>query len=85
MNVQSCANCDAKANKICSGCKKIHYCSQTCQRAHWKIHKKQCRLIRKREGKKKKTKKSIRNDTLSSMATRMFANKEFELYDVIAK
>ena len=28
--------------KRCSRCKKIHYCSSACQKAHWKTHKPTC-------------------------------------------
>ena len=41
----ACQNgeCDvAKALKRCSKCKKAYYCSQACQKKHWKIHVKVC-------------------------------------------
>ena len=31
--------------KLCSLCKEVAYCSQSCQRAHWKQHKKACKKI----------------------------------------
>lgn len=37
-----------KKNFQCAGCLKVFYCSEECQKAHWKVHKKQCK------GKKKK-------------------------------
>jgi hypothetical protein len=27
----------------CSGCQSVYYCSQECQKRHWKVHKKVCR------------------------------------------
>jgi len=33
---------DGDALKICSGCKKVRYCSLEHQKAHWKEHKKEC-------------------------------------------
>ncbi|KAK9827517.1 hypothetical protein WJX74_007579 [Apatococcus lobatus] len=39
-----CAECGSPNNlKLCSGCKKIRFCGQTCQRAAWKAwHRQQC-------------------------------------------
>lgn len=39
-----CASCDAPAciNR-CSGCQAVYYCSNECQKAHWKLHKKNCK------------------------------------------
>lgn len=36
-----------KKIKVCSACRKVTYCSQECQRKHWKWHKHYCRLNRK--------------------------------------
>ena len=46
-----CGNCgvssgvDGGGLKLCSLCKEVAYCSQSCQRAHWKQHKKACKHI----------------------------------------
>jgi len=41
-----CAYCKAKPKVLpllqCSRCKKVIYCNRDCQRAHWKVHKKEC-------------------------------------------
>ena len=29
---------------ICTGCKKIKYCNQNCQKSHWKLHKQNCKI-----------------------------------------
>lgn len=53
-----CAYCKQKANanpgsqlrktlRWCSGCRRVKYCNVDCQRAHWKIHKHDCREISK--------------------------------------
>jgi len=39
----------------CVGCKSVHYCNPKCQESHWKVHKKQCKRLRK--GKKKQNPK----------------------------
>lgn len=39
-----CGNCSKTENlKRCSRCQTERYCSQDCQKAHWKTHKKNCR------------------------------------------
>lgn len=41
--VGTCANCSQMGNLRCKKCKKTHYCSKECQRAHWSTHKKTCK------------------------------------------
>ncbi|KAK9826989.1 hypothetical protein WJX74_002865 [Apatococcus lobatus] len=40
-----CAMCREQFRKLmhCSGCKKVSYCCKDCQKAHWPIHKRDCR------------------------------------------
>ena len=38
-----CKVCGKAAELICSGCRRVHYCSRTCQRANWSDHKPSCR------------------------------------------
>ena len=34
-------------HKVCSNCKSVYYCSQECQRVHWKNgHKEQCKILK---------------------------------------
>ncbi|AWP04949.1 putative ankyrin repeat and MYND domain-containing protein 2-like [Scophthalmus maximus] len=41
-----CATCGERgANKRCSLCKAVTYCSLTCQKLHWFTHKKMCRSL----------------------------------------
>lgn len=37
-----CHVCSTETTSKCAGCKKIYYCSQKCQKADWKEHKKVC-------------------------------------------
>lgn len=37
-----CAGCSNPAPLKCAKCKGVSYCSQTCQRLHWKVHKVTC-------------------------------------------
>jgi len=40
-----CSLCGSTKNlKYCSGCKKIQYCSTSCQKNDWKKHKKICKV-----------------------------------------
>lgn len=40
-----CRQCKAIATHICSGCKQVKYCSQSCQRMDWNMHKKFCKTL----------------------------------------
>lgn len=33
--------------QICNGCKQILYCDRDCQKAHWKVHKSDCKKARR--------------------------------------
>ena len=46
----SCANMEGEsevglANKICTRCRVVYYCSKECQVAHWEVHKDQCKRL----------------------------------------
>ena len=41
----TCAEMDS--TKRCSQCKVATYCDETCQRLHWRIHKRHCDQLRK--------------------------------------
>ena len=45
----SCVRCLSKRRgvQVCGACGVIPYCNSQCQRKHWKIHKPQCRELRK--------------------------------------
>ena len=42
MESLSCALCDKSASLKCSKCLIVSYCTQECQKNHWKTHKKTC-------------------------------------------
>jgi hypothetical protein len=49
MSQQTCSACsEAPAGKLlrCSGCQHAWYCNSTCQRAHWKSHKAECKKVK---------------------------------------
>ena len=37
-----CENCEVKGKMRCGKCKTARYCSQNCQKTHWKVHKEKC-------------------------------------------
>lgn len=37
-----CGNCNKKADKKCSKCEAVYYCSRNCQVENWPVHKSQC-------------------------------------------
>eukprot|EP00927_Polykrikos_kofoidii_P065109 TRINITY_DN60900_c0_g1_i1.p1 TRINITY_DN60900_c0_g1~~TRINITY_DN60900_c0_g1_i1.p1 ORF type:complete len:919 (+),score=145.91 TRINITY_DN60900_c0_g1_i1:96-2852(+) len=41
---RACAACGVNRSELkeCSGCREVAYCSQACQKGHWKAHKSQC-------------------------------------------
>ena len=41
-NIGSCAVCKKVAEKKCSRCKTVAYCSKECQSSNWQMHKKLC-------------------------------------------
>lgn len=45
--MQCCAACGSRedADLTCSNCRSVVYCSRSCQRAHWKNHKKDCEAL----------------------------------------
>ena len=41
----NCVKCGKPGTQKCSRCKSVYYCSSTCQRGDWKVHKKTCRDV----------------------------------------
>ena len=44
----SCANCHGPGKPkllVCASCKNVNYCSVSCQKTDWKIHKKSCKKV----------------------------------------
>lgn len=44
LGMKECGHCEQKRVSMlkCGSCKAVHYCDQSCQKAHWGIHKAQC-------------------------------------------
>jgi hypothetical protein len=43
---RKCAWCGTGCSQFrCTRCKTVHYCSQTCQKLHWKLHKRTCAVV----------------------------------------
>ena len=43
--VGKCAQCNRPGDQRCGKCKKVHYCSKECQKAHWATHKQTCTRV----------------------------------------
>jgi hypothetical protein len=43
----ACLGCITNAKSSCSGCEREQYCSSTCQKLDWKIHKSMCPILKK--------------------------------------
>ena len=48
MEPQKCSYCDKPAANRCGKCIITYYCDQVCQKNHWPIHKKECKLSQKK-------------------------------------
>lgn len=48
---ESCNKEMAERVLLCAGCKKVAYCNKTCQKSHWKQHKKICTYAQKKDTK----------------------------------
>ena len=43
-----CQKCNGSSPRLtCSLCHSAHYCNEKCQRAHWKVHKELCKVLKK--------------------------------------
>ena len=43
--INQCTICGKDADKKCSRCKKVAYCSKECQAGNWKTHKYDCQNV----------------------------------------
>lgn len=50
----ACGLCGAPAFDRCSACQEQRYCSQDCQRTHWKVHKIECKAKQAEQKEQKK-------------------------------
>jgi hypothetical protein len=41
-----CAMCDKPSTQLCGGCVSIKYCSRTCQKLDWRVHKLVCKTYK---------------------------------------
>ena len=61
-----CGHCGEKLAKTvgskCSGCRIVYYCTPSCQRKHWKEHKKECRIVQAQRKAAKTAKKQAKKD-----------------------
>jgi hypothetical protein len=45
-----CGHCGAEgAVMLCGGCEALRYCSPACQKAHWKVHRPQCKQLQRQK------------------------------------
>ena len=42
-----CVICNKPASFRCTNCKRVFYCSSTCQQRHWYSHKQECGILKK--------------------------------------
>lgn len=47
----ACEACGKKPCRLkCTGCQRVHYCNQTCQKGHWAVHKIVCKGVKSNPG-----------------------------------
>ncbi len=64
-----CARCGKESTLQCSRCKAVNYCTEECQKAHWKkTHKGQCRAL-------EKTRKALEKSRAELVAAAMASEK----------
>lgn len=49
---EACGTVELNLLSKCSRCHSAHYCSQTCQKVHWKKHKERCTCLKEMRNKK---------------------------------
>ncbi|XP_037119431.1 ankyrin repeat and MYND domain-containing protein 2-like isoform X2 [Syngnathus acus] len=65
-----CATCGERgADKRCSLCKSVTYCSLTCQKLHWFTHKKMCRAMQEQNAALEAPRLKELNDDESDLVT----------------
>lgn len=47
--LNECEKCGVAAEKKCSACSKVFYCSKNCQKIDWNFHKVTCKYIRNKK------------------------------------
>ena len=56
------SSCSNLATKKCSRCRAVYYCSPECNAANWKVHKKDCKKVEKKESNTPKEKPKAEKD-----------------------
>jgi len=44
-----CGTTDSRILKKCKGCRTAYYCSLSCMRQHWRLHRAACRALAQRQ------------------------------------
>ena len=61
-----CCLCKKKSMQRCSACNETYYCSQACQKEHWKIHKKDCKELQE-FNRSRKSQKNLSSENFQSI------------------
>lgn len=80
-----CAACKKKQQPSllsrCARCRQVYYCNDKCQRAHWSIHKSECREYTPGPG----GPLEIRSHRITAMGNGVYACREFQAWEEVLK
>jgi len=80
-----CQVCGDKTVTACTGCRRVFYCSRTCQRKDWKSHKMDCEASLQKDARREAVQKTSANGTDASVKNPSPKQQQEVLNDIAAQ